>query len=98
MIHSFHTTSTNDCNDKDFIGYFIAGLIFGVIIAMALWLIYLSSRVNIRSESFIVTCIERSDSKEYRYTITPINEDESGKILFINSNNHFNIGDTLKLK
>lgn len=87
-----------DYNDEKSGGYFIVGFIFGIVIAMALWLIYLSSRVNIRSESFIVTCIEQSDSKEYRYTITPISEDESGKILFINSNNHFNIGDTLKLK
>lgn len=87
-----------DYNDENKGGYFIAGLIFGVIIAMALGTIYLSARVNIRSESFIVTCIERSDSKEYRYTIISTNEDESDKILFINSNNHFNMGDTLKLK
>lgn len=87
-----------DYNDEKSGGYFIVGFIFGIVIATALWIIYLSSRVNIRSESFIVTSIEQSDSKKYRYTITPINEDESGKILFINSNNHFNIGDTLKLK
>lgn len=87
-----------DYNDENKIGYFVGGLIFGVIIAMALCIIYLSARVNIRTDSFIVTRIEQSDSKGYHYTIIPINEGESGKILFINSNNHFNIGDTLKLK
>lgn len=87
-----------DYNDENKGVYFIVGFIFGIVIAMALWIIYLSSRVNIRSESFIVTGIEQSDSKKYLYTIIPINEDESGKILYINSNNHFNIGDTLKLK
>lgn len=84
-------------SDSD-IGYFAVGLIFGVVITMALWTIYFSSRINIRSESFIVVGIERSDSKEYRYTIIPTNENESGKNFYINSNNHFNIGDTLKLK
>lgn len=87
-----------DYNDENKGGYFVVGFIFGVVIAIALWMIYFSARVNIRTDSFIVTCIEQSDSKEYRYTIIPINEDESGKNLFINSNSHFNIGDTLKLK
>jgi len=86
-----------DYNDHGF-GYFFAGLIFGFITSSVIWLISLNSRVNIRTDSFIVIGIEQSDSKEYRYTIIPTNDAESCKNLYIDSNSRFNMGDTLKLK
>lgn len=79
----------------------IVGLIFGTIIVMVIWTIYLNSRVNIRSEEFVVISVDikQYDPKRYYYTIIPTDKDESSKIFHLHLNDrYFNIGDTLKLK